>query len=116
MREIYSALDDGSTRLAMMGIRAVIDVVTTQSVGDIGSFAKKLTALQAAGSITQSEGEMLNAALDAGSAAAHRGHVPTPGQTQTALDIVEHVLEKTYRLASAADSLKKSTPPRRTSS
>ena len=95
-----------------MGSRAVIDVVMLKKVGDAGTFAWKLDALQAQGELSPSSRNFLEAALDAGSAAAHRGHLPSVAELSHVMDIIEHLLQHDL-LAAAAASLRRSTPKRK---
>jgi len=88
--EVYGALHADSPRLALMGIRAVVDVVILEKVGDVGTFREKLTALGEKGFVGRQQGEFLEAVLDAGSAAAHRGHAASAQELDFAMDIVEN--------------------------
>ena len=110
--EIYSALHAGNRRLATMGARALLDKVLTDKVTDVGSFEKKLDALVAQEFATRKQREILEAALDVGNAASHRGHCPTAKQLELVMDIVESIMQQIYVLPNAATELKKSTPPR----
>jgi hypothetical protein len=110
--EVYNALHADSRRLLIMGTRTIVDMVILDKVGDIGSFQEKLKALEKLGFIGQKNREFLTAALDAGSAAAHRGHVAKPEEVEHVMDIIENLLETVYVLHAAAEKLKKSIPPR----
>jgi len=110
--EIYTALQANSCRLAMMGARAIIDMVMLDKIGDIGPFVTKLQALADAGIIGKKNQEFLAAAFDAGSATIHRGFEPKGTIVSHVMDIVENLLQTTYVLGSAADTLKEVTPPR----
>jgi hypothetical protein len=118
--DIYNALATGAFSLAAMGIRTIVDFVVTSQAGDTGSFAKKLKRVRAAGLITETQQEILSAAFDVGSAAAHRGYSPARKDVHTLLDIAEALLRQVYiepmlqrDHAEAATELKKKTPPRR---
>jgi hypothetical protein len=111
LREIYAALQIESIRLAMMGARAALDMYITAKVGDVGSFPRKLAALADRGLISSQHRQVLEAALDAGNAAAHRGHLPTQGEMGLVMDIVENVLHFAI-LDPAAAQLGQSIPPR----
>ena len=50
--EIYQAVCGGQLRLAVMGVRALIEQVMIHKVGDNGSFVKNLDAFQKAGYIS----------------------------------------------------------------
>jgi hypothetical protein len=112
LREIYTALHSGSTRLAMMGARAVVDMVMLQKLGDIGGFKEKLGKFETQGLIGRKDREVLEAALDAGHAATHRGHCPDAKQVNQAMDIVEHLVQAVYVLGKEAEALRKSVPAR----
>jgi hypothetical protein len=112
INQVYQALDSNSRTLALMGARAVLDMVLTKSVGDLGTFPAKLDALQKSGAIGAKNRKFLEAVLDAGSAAAHRGYQPSTDDVGAVMDIVENLLQAVYHLDSLAEQLKKSTPPR----
>lgn len=111
LEEVHTALQADSRRLAMMGARALIDMVILDEVGDTGSFTQKLAALQKAGSLSDKNREVLVAALDVGNAASHRGYRPEPKHVEHVMDIVENLLLATI-LQKGVDDLKKATPKR----
>lgn len=111
MAEIYSALHANSRRLAMMGARALVDMYMNNVVGDTGGFVVKLNQLVSSGYLGTQDKEVLEAALEAGHAASHRGHLPSSSSVNHVVDIVENLLQK-HALAKSAASLKKQTPPR----
>jgi len=82
-------------------------------VGDAGTFAQKLAQLEDAGFVGRRDRKFLDAALDAGSAAAHRGYQPKKEHLDHVMDIVENLLQAVYILEEAADELKESTPARK---
>jgi hypothetical protein len=110
--EVYHALAADSRRLALMGARSLVDMLMTSHVGNEGTFASRLYSLHANGFIGERQLEVLGAALDAGSAAAHRGFRPSPSQLNAVMDIVENLLAATYHLKSLAQRLRQETPPR----
>ncbi|MHB0974185.1 MAG: DUF4145 domain-containing protein [Thiobacillus sp.] len=110
--EIYTALAQDLRALPAMGVRAVIDVVCVTLVGDGGSFENKLNLLKGHGHISDVERAILSAAIDAGSASAHRGYVPSREDLTTLLDIVEHLLQAQYILPDAVERMKSNTPSR----
>ena len=111
MKEVYAALQADSPSLATMGARALVDMVMNKEVGDIGGFKAKMKAMKEQGIISQRNAEILEAALDAGHAAAHRGHRPKAKQVNQVMDIVENLLH-THVLKDVASLLKDSTPKR----
>lgn len=110
--EVYSALHANNRRLATMGARALLDMAITDKVKDVGRFDQKLDALEKEGFISKRQREFLEAALDAGNAASHRGHCPSAKELDQVMDIVESVLQQIYVLPQTAADLKKSTPQR----
>lgn len=112
LEEVYVALQADSRILAMMGARALIDLVILREVGDVGSFPKKLSALEQKGVLSRNHREVLEAALEVGNAASHRGHRPQPKHVAAVMDIVENLLQTTV-LQSVVKELRKATPKRR---
>ena len=104
MQEVYEALAVDSRRLAVMGARAIIDMVITDRVGDEGVFRQKLNTLEDKGFIGTLDREHLDAAFDAGNAAVHCGHNPSSEAVTRVMDIVEHLLTTVYVLGFAGAS------------
>ena len=111
LSEVYAALHADSRRLAVMGARAIIDIVLQDKVGDIGSFERKLDALVDKGYISKINRATLAAALDVGHAASHRGHAASVEEVAHVMDIVENLLQ-TDVLSAAAAKLASKTPKR----
>ena len=78
LKEVYHSLDANNLSLPMMGARTLLDLLLVEKVGDVGTFKQKLKKLQDAGFVGAQNVEVLEAALDVGNAAAHRGHAPGP--------------------------------------
>ena len=114
LEEIYRALHNDSGRLALMGSRTLVDMLMLAQIGDVGSFQRKLAALEKQGFIASNHADILSAALDAGSAAAHRGFKPATDDLNAVIDIVENLLQSAYHLRKVAARLKKKTPARNT--
>jgi hypothetical protein len=112
VHEVFAALAADSRRLAMMGARTIVDMVIIDKVGDVGNFQQKLQALEERGHISRGGREHLEAALEAGNAAAHRGHSPDQEDLTNVIEIVENLLHSTYVLDRAANRLRATTPPR----
>lgn len=111
LEETYTALHADSRRLAMMGARALIDAVIRRNVGDQQNFGQGLKALVEGSLISEQDQEIIEAAIDAGHASAHRGYSPTSEDVNIVIDIVERLIH-TEILAKQAQALKNSTPPR----
>lgn len=112
LREIYESRLSGHCALPAMGVRSVIDLVCTGLVGDLQTFKGKLTKIKEAGHLTANDCEALDIAFDAGSASAHRGYVMDKIDVNRLVEIMEHFLHSTYRLAGLALEVKSKTPPR----
>lgn len=111
MREVYGALASNSRRLAVMGARTLIDLYMAATVGNHGSFDDRLDRLVTEGFLAGKNKATLQAALEAGNAAAHRGHTPNVQDMGLVMDIVENLLH-THVLEIDAEKLKANTPPR----
>lgn len=112
LEEVYTALHADSRRLAMMGARALIDMVITNTVGDQGNFGKGLDELEKRALIGKRDRKIIDAAVDAGSAAAHRGHRPKVDEVNVVIDIVERMIHAEI-LDAKTKELAASTPPRK---
>lgn len=113
MREVHLAMGAELYALSAMGIRAVVDVISVDLLaGDVGSFNAKVEGLAKAGHLSTSQHNALNAVVDAGHAAAHRGFVPTRDVAQAMLEALEVVLKTAYLLPGATQSLQAMTPKR----
>jgi hypothetical protein len=112
LNEVYNSLDAANLSLPMMGARTLLDMLMVEKVGDVGTFNQKLRKLHNAGFVGVHNVEVLEAALDVGSAAAHRGHAPKASEVNAVMDIVENLLHAVYVLPGMAQGLKKTTPPR----
>ena len=110
--EIYRALHSGSPSLAAMGIRALLEFMMVKHVQDHRSFAKNLLESQRQGFISTNDAKHIEAVLEVGHAAIHRGHRPNLDDVVTALDISEGLVKRLYLDESRAQQLRKSVPPR----
>jgi hypothetical protein len=111
--EVYAALDAGTLAVPVMGARAILDLVIQDRVRNHRTFAQGLDALTDKGFISKHDRGILDAAVEAGNAAAHRGFFPTEEHAHGVVEIVEHVVSSLYVLKAAAKGLKKATPKRR---
>ena len=110
--EIYQAVRGGQFRLAIMGVRALIEQVMIQKVGDNGLFVKNLDAFQQAGYISLVQRDALNDILDAGHATIHRAYQPKAKDIQVALDITEGIMAAIFVHADAAKKVSTRVPAR----
>ncbi len=111
LEEIYIALHADSRRLAMMGVRALIDEIIRSTIGDQGNFGKGLQHLVDTQLISQRNREIIEAAVDVGHASAHRGYRPSIDNVNLVIDIVENLIHNEI-LSNEAESLRSSTPKR----
>lgn len=118
-KDIYAALGLKAYALAAMGARAIVDFVVTSKAGYGKDFKTKLNRMQELGLITETQVDVVYAAFDAGSAAAHRGYSPSQEDVFTLLGITESLLHQVYiapvqrdRQAKDAAALKMRTPQR----
>jgi len=118
--EVYQALDNSLFFLASSGTRTALDILIVEKIGDIGSFKDKIARLCAAGMIDSAEQDMLLAAIDAGSASAHRNYRPNDEAMNHMMDILEEIFhkmiiapERKQGLAAKAKALRETTPKRK---
>ena len=69
-------------------LEPVIDGLLLRQVGDSGTFAKRLDALEDKGFLSKINRETLEAALNAGHAAAHRAYKSDTANLNLVMDIV----------------------------
>lgn len=113
MDEVYAAKAQGLRALTAMGIRAALDLLMTHRLGrDSGTFDQKLSELNKLGFLNDEERKQVFLTFDAGSASAHRGHVPTLEDLEAMLAICEVHLKRAFFLPEAADRLRTNTPKR----
>jgi len=110
--EIYQAVSGGQLRLAIMGIRALIEQVMIHKTGDNGSFAKNLEAFQQAGYISLVQRDALNDILDVGHATIHRAFEPKAKEIEIALDITEGIIAAVFVHTDAAKKVSERVPGR----
>lgn len=99
--------------LSSMGIRAAIDFICNDVVGDIGGFKQKLKALEGGGHITIRNKNILENTLELGHASAHRAHFPKKEELKAALKVLLHLLDEIYLLESKAKKIAESVPKRK---
>lgn len=113
LREVHAAAQANLHALAAMGIRAVVDVIATELVGDQGGFDLKLKRLLEQGHVSSNQRESLSALIDAGNASAHRGYVPQRDVVDHLLEIMEALVRTHYLHPQLAERIRTSTPARK---
>jgi hypothetical protein len=68
VEEIYTALHGECLSLAAMGVRALLERVMIDCIGDQGTFTRNLTAFQEQGYISSRQKNVLEANLEVGHA------------------------------------------------
>lgn len=110
--EIYVALHNGQRALAAMGIRALLENVMIEKVGDQRSFGANLKEFEAKGYVSRIQRERLETIFEAGHAAMHRLYKPSKEDLVTLVDIAESIIESIYIHGLKVERLKKAIPPR----
>ncbi len=111
--EIYKALASQGCRLAAMGIRALVEQIMIDKVGDQGNFQKNIEAFFNAGFVAPvQKGTFQDTLIEAGHAAMHRGFDPSPSTIETLLDIIEPLIDDIYFKDRRAKEAAKSIPSR----
>lgn len=107
LQQIYVALHNQSYRLCAIGIRALIEDIMIDCVGDQGTLGRNIDAFLAAGYMQptflaagymqpRSNDDFRSRVIEAGHAAMHRGHEPTRTDVATLLDITEFLIASIY--------------------
>ena len=113
LSEVYVTLQNGAPSLAAMGIRAIIEAVMIEKLGDSGTFRENLASLLHKGLISELDAQHLRTILDVGHAAIHRAHVPSVETVLGALDIAEALVKRLYLDHIVVAAAKASTPTRK---
>ena len=112
LTEIYIGVQNDLKMIAAMGIRALMEYVMVDSVGDQGTFSKNLSEFEKRGFISGKQREILEVVLEAGHATIHRAYQPSDEDLTTCIDIAESVLQSVYVHPEKASDLKERVPKR----
>lgn len=113
MGEVYTAFHNDSRRLAAMGIRAILEAVMIDRVGDKGTIGENVKAFLATGLVSDQWKEVFRDTLiEAGHAAMHRKYDPTKEQLEALLDLTEWLIVSIYEHPNTASNLKAKIPGR----
>jgi hypothetical protein len=97
MKEIYSAVQNDSRALAVMGVRALIEHIMIEQLGDSGSIGSNVDRFIAEGYIARkAEALFREYLIESGHAAMHRAYFPKPTDISALLDIAESIIETIY--------------------
>ena len=111
--EIYVALHNNSLRLAAMGVRALLEYIMIDKVGEKGSIGANITAFIEAGYVAPKDQDFFRTKLiEAGHAAMHRGYKPEQEDLGGLLDVTEFLIASIYVHPVRTKNLDKRIPPR----
>ena len=96
LNEIYIALKNNNLRLAVLGIRALIEQIMIEHICDQGSFDKNLVEFETQGYISTIQKTAIAPVIEAGHASMHRGFKATELEVEAIMDIVENLIESIY--------------------
>ena len=111
--EIYIALQNNAPQLALLGIRALLEAIMLDKVGDTGSFLGNINEFLKKGYISIKQKEALEPVVEAGHAAMHRGYKSNPHEVACLMDVTESIIETIYINESRTKNLTKKLPPRK---
>lgn len=112
LKEIYGSLYSEHRAVSAMGIRALLELIMIEKIGDRGSFGKNVDAFQNEGFISNLQRTLLDPTLEFGHASMHRNYAPKLEELITALDITESLIHTIYVLPDKAESLGEAVPRR----
>jgi hypothetical protein len=110
MHELYICIQNDCRRSATMAVRALLEQVMINKIGDQGSFGKNISEFQAKGYISTLHQKYLETVIDVGHAAMHRAYKPAKQDLIALVNIAESVIEAVYINEHRADGLKKRIP------
>ena len=113
-REIYIAVHNDAKSLALMGIRALLEAIMLNAVGNKGTFRKNLEAFREEGFVSKVQESLIEKTLEAGHATIHRKFEPRAQEVTACLDIAENLIELLIILPQAGEELSKRIPKRGT--
>jgi hypothetical protein len=112
LKEIYGSLYSEHRAVSAMGIRALLELIMIEKIGDRGSFRKNVEAFQNEGFISHLQRTLLDPTLEFGHASMHRNYAPKMTELIAALDITESLIHSLYILPDKAKSLSDAVPKR----
>lgn len=111
--EVHTGIAADLRALTAMGIRTIVDLVIFDHFGeDLGTFKEKLSRLAASGRLTAQQHQALDAVVEAGNAAAHRGFTPSADELRAMMSALSVLLQSIYVLDEVTVQLRAATPPR----
>ncbi len=92
--EIYSNFNNSHYISFSIASRTLLDVILTETLGDIGGFDKKLNKFLSEGHVTKNQYNVLSFLVNCGNASVHRAYKPTKEVATNILDIIEQLLKE----------------------
>jgi hypothetical protein len=112
LTELYKGLQNDMPRLAAMGVRAVLEAVMLDKIGDQGSFTANVEKFASDGYIALKQVPRVRSVLDAGSATIHRGFGPNSQDVVAMVDLAENLIESIYFHDDEITRVASKVPPR----
>jgi uncharacterized protein DUF4145 len=111
--ELYVSIQNDCRRSAAMAVRALLEQVMIDKVGDKGSFIANVREFQAKGFISAAQQQFLETVIEAGHATIHRAFKPSKDDLVALVNIAESVVESVYVNEHRAALLKRRIPPKK---
>lgn len=111
--EIYICVQNDCRRAACMAIRALLEQVMINKIGDKGSFPKNIAEFQEKGFISTTQKNFLETVIEAGHASMHRAFKPSKQDIVALVNITESVIESSYVNEHRAFDLRKVIPAKK---
>jgi len=113
LNEIYTGLQTDSRRSAAIGIRALLERMMVDQVGDAGRIELNVAAFLEGGFISAQYHKLFRDILiEGGHAAMHRGWKPSKDELGTMLDLSESLIAAIYVHPQRAAAVQAKIPPR----
>ncbi|MDO9026745.1 MAG: DUF4145 domain-containing protein [bacterium] len=112
LKEIYAALYNDSKRLAILGIRSLLEHIMIAKTGDKGTFTKNIDSFCESGHIASKQKDLLIKALEVGHATTHRSFAPRIDDIMTTVEICETIIEMIYIHPKKMERVSKRIPKR----
>jgi hypothetical protein len=113
LEEIYGAFQNGAYRLCALGIRALLEKIMIQKIGEHDSIGNNMKKFLEAGFVAEKYRKQFEEQLiGAGHAAMHRDYSPKLEDVSILLDITETIIEQIYIHPDKAAEMAKGIPAR----
>jgi len=97
--EVYNAANGNLNRLAVMGIRSLIDYYLNAVVGDVGGFSKKLTEAKNKNILSEQQHNILSLAVEAGNSVTHRENTLDKKDIFEIINVIESIFYQEVSLS-----------------